>query len=163
VPVSEQTRSASIAAKASAYGMAGIRCDGNDVLACYMATRRAVEAARAGGGPTLIEAVTYRIAGHTTSDDPRRYRSDAEVERWRALDPLSRYQAFLRQEALWSEDVEVRCRGRASALAEGLRQGVTGAPEPDPSRIFDAVFRWPTPALREQAAQLAAEMGRETS
>ena len=88
VPRSRQTRSKTLAQKALAYGMPGIQVDGNDILAVYLAAQEAVERARAGGGPTLIECVTYRMMMHTTADDPKRYRSDEEVEGWSHRDPL---------------------------------------------------------------------------
>jgi len=157
VPLEEQTRSTSIAAKAVAYGMPGIRCDGNDVLACLAATRRAVEYARSGRGPTLIEAVTYRMEGHTTADDPRRYRSQEEVERWRELDPIARYESFLGRAGLWSDDLAARCHAKGVDAAASLRRGVTTAPLPDPAQVFDLVFAVATPELRRQAAQLVAE------
>ena len=95
IPRSKQTRSETLAQKALAYGMPGIQVDGNDVLAVYAAASEAVERARSGGGPTLIECVTYRLAMHTTADDPKRYRTDAEVEEWRRKDPITRFQNYL--------------------------------------------------------------------
>ncbi len=95
VPVERQTGSETIHVKAEAYGFPGIRVDGNDVLAVYEATREAVERARRGDGPTLIEAVTYRLLGHSTSDDPEKYRDEEEVEAWKRRDPLSRFSKFL--------------------------------------------------------------------
>jgi pyruvate dehydrogenase E1 component alpha subunit len=100
VPRSKQTRSKTLAQKALAYGMPGIQVDGNDMLAVYLAAREAVERARAGGGPTLIECVTYRLLMHTTADDPKRYRSDEEVEIWSRRDPLVRYEKYLTDKGL---------------------------------------------------------------
>ena len=88
IPRSKQTRSKTLAQKALAYGIPGIQVDGNDILAAYVAAKEAVDRARAGDGPTLIECVTYRLAMHTTADDPKRYRSEEEVEQWRKRDPI---------------------------------------------------------------------------
>jgi len=95
VPSSAQTASSSYAAKAKAYGMPGVAVDGNDVLACYQASEEAVEAVRSGGGPRLIVLHTYRMLGHSSSDDPSKYRADEEVAAWERLDPIDRYEAFL--------------------------------------------------------------------
>ena len=94
--VAQSDRRTSIAHKAIGYGMPGIRVDGNDVLACYAVMAQAAARARSGEGPTLIEAITYRLGPHTTSDDPTRYRSQEELDRWQALDPLPRYRAYLK-------------------------------------------------------------------
>src|ERR1700741_889971 len=103
VPVSRQCAGPSLAHRAIGYGMPGIRVDGNDPLACYAVMAEAVERARSGGGPTLIEAITYRMGPHTTSDDPTRYRSAEEVEHWAALDPIPRYRSYLQNVGVWSE------------------------------------------------------------
>jgi pyruvate dehydrogenase E1 component alpha subunit len=95
VASSAQTAAASYAAKGAAYGVPGVEVDGNDVLACWRAAREAVERARGGGGPTLVVVVSYRMLGHSSSDDPSKYRSDAEVASWAARDPLERYERFL--------------------------------------------------------------------
>jgi len=106
VPRSLQTRSKTIAQKAVAYGMPGIQVDGNDLLAVYAATREAVERAREGGGPTLIEAVTYRLSVHTTADDPKKYRKEDEVKEWESRDPLPRLRGYLLSKDLLSEEEE---------------------------------------------------------
>jgi pyruvate dehydrogenase E1 component alpha subunit len=157
VPVSAQSRSASIAHKAVAYGMPGVRCDGNDVLATLATMRQAAEYAR-GVGPVLVEAVTYRMEAHTTSDDPTRHRSDDEVELWARLDPIERYRAFLRSREIPSPDREVDTDRRAQEAATQLRSLVFDAPDPDPLVMFDHVFAQTTPALLEQRAELAAEI-----
>lgn len=100
VPLKKQTHSGTIAQKALAYGMPGIQVDGNDVLAVYVAAKEAAERARSGGGPTLIECVTYRIMMHTTADDPSRYRSSEEVEVWQKKDPLVRFESYLREKGV---------------------------------------------------------------
>lgn len=103
VPRSRQTASATLAQKAVAYGCDGIQVDGNDVLAVYVATKEAVEKAKSGGGPTLIEGVTYRLSVHTTADDPKKYRSDDEVTRWEKLDPIPRYRRYLEGRGILDE------------------------------------------------------------
>src|SRR5262249_20364667 len=105
-PFGAQTRTATVAEKAAAYGMPGVRVDGMDVLAVLEASREAVDRARSGGGPTLIEAVCYRFGGHTTSDDPHLYRDVGEEARWREQDPLPRCRRHLESKALWSESLE---------------------------------------------------------
>jgi len=106
LPRKSQTRSETLAQKAIAYGIPGIQVDGNDVLAMYAATKEAVERARSGGGPTLIEAVTYRLGPHTTSDDPTIYREDSEVEEWKGKDPLKRFKKYLTDKGIWNEDLD---------------------------------------------------------
>ena len=103
IPLSRQTRSKTLAQKALAYGLPGIQVDGNDILAVYAAANEAVERARAGDGPTFIECVTYRLMMHTTADDPKRYRSDEEVEKWRKKDPLPRFQNYLKEKVAQDE------------------------------------------------------------
>lgn len=104
VPRREQTKTKTLAQKAVAYGIPGIQVDGNDILAVYAATKEAVDRARRGEGPTLIEAVTYRLGPHTTSDDPTIYREDKEVEEWLEKDPLLRFKKYLIDKGLWSEE-----------------------------------------------------------
>src|ERR671925_1484416 len=103
VPLKKQTHSRTIAQKALAYGLPGIQVDGNDVLAVYAAAREAVDRARAGDGPTLIECVTYRLGVHTTADDPTKYRTTEEVEAWERKDPLTRFGAYLQKKNLLDE------------------------------------------------------------
>jgi pyruvate dehydrogenase E1 component alpha subunit len=104
VPRAMQTKAKTIAQKAVAYGIPGIVVDGNDLLAVYAAVKEAVDRARNGGGPTLIEAFTYRMGAHTTSDDPTKYREDSEVEEWKGRDPIKRIKNFLIERGLWSEE-----------------------------------------------------------
>jgi len=104
LPLTRQTRSKTIVQKVAAYGMPGIQVDGNDILAVYRATEEAVKRARSGGGPTLIECVTYRIMMHTTADDPSRYRSGEEVEKWKEKDPLPRFANYLQQKGILHKD-----------------------------------------------------------
>lgn len=108
VPRAKQTKTKTLAEKAKAYDIPGIQVDGNDILAVYAATKEAVERARSGEGPTLIEAVTYRLGPHTTSDDPTIYRDNKEVENWTQKDPLIRFKKYLMYKNLWSEDEDVK-------------------------------------------------------
>lgn len=158
VPVGEQTRSASIAHKAVGYGMPGIRCDGNDVLATHAVVKEAVARARTGGGPTLVEAVTYRMEAHTTSDDPTRYRSPEELERWAGSDPIDRFARLLENEGLLSDAARGAAEERAAAAAQRLRDAAVDAPALDPDELFAHVFIEPTAALLEQRDELRSEL-----
>lgn len=158
VPVSEQLRAPSIAHKAIGYGMPGVRVDGNDMVACLHVVEEAAARARAGGGPTLIEAVTYRLGPHTTSDDPTRYRDDAEVAAWEALDPIPRCRRYLEHRGLWQDDLDDRAQARAAELRRRLRSAVFDAADADPLEIFDHVFVEPPATLARQREALAAEL-----
>ena len=125
-------RRGSIAARRPGYGMAGIIVDGNDVLACYAVMAEAAARARDGEGPTLIEAITYRMGPHTTSDDPSRYRSAEEVEEWAAQDPISRYRTYLERAGVWTERVEQRAAARSARLRAEARTAVIDGPDPEP-------------------------------
>jgi pyruvate dehydrogenase E1 component alpha subunit len=134
-PVEAQTRAASLAEKAVGYGMPGVRVDGGDVLAVYEATREAVNRARAGEGPTLIEAVTYRCAPHATADDPSAYIDPERVEAERANECVGRYERYLRRLGLIGDDL---VESTAAGAKEALRAGIAAAealPEPDPDLV----------------------------
>ena len=161
VPVSRQQAGPSIAHRAIGYGMPGIRVDGNDVLACYAVMAEAAERARHGGGPTLIEAITYRMGPHTTSDDPTRYRSTDEVDEWRARDPIARYRTYLESVGVWSERLQERVAARSVRLCADLREAIAGAPDFDPAEMFDSVYAEITPDLARQRDQLVAELAKE--
>jgi 2-oxoisovalerate dehydrogenase E1 component alpha subunit len=161
VPLSSQTAAPSIAHKAIGYGMPGVRVDGNDVLACYAVMAEAAARARTGGGPTLIEAVTYRLGPHTTSDDPTRYRNQDELDRWQTLDPIPRYRAYLDSQGLWSQRLEDRIAARAKRLRADLRDAVFAAPDIDIDEVFTSVYAEMTPGLEAQRQQLRAEILRE--
>ena len=158
VPLEAQTKSASIAHKAVAYGMPGVRCDGNDVLATYAVMKEAADRARSGGGPTLVEAVTYRMGAHTTSDDPTRYRSDEELEYWESLDPITRFRAYLEREGHFDEGAQAKAEARALAATTRLREAVVDVPDRDPTEVFEHVFAEITPALVEQRQQMRDEI-----
>jgi len=161
VPVERQMAVSSIAQRAPGYGMSGIRVDGNDVLACFAVTAEAAQRAREGGGPTLIEAVTYRMGPHTTSDDPTRYRSRAEVDVWEARDPIARYRTYLRSVGVWTERLEERVGARAKRLRTELRESIVGADDFDIADMFDTVYQDITPDLAAQRDQLLAELAKE--
>jgi 2-oxoisovalerate dehydrogenase E1 component alpha subunit len=154
-PVRLQSR-ASIAQRGQGYGIPGIQVDGNDVLAVLAATRVALERARAGLGPSLIEAVTYRMGPHTTSDDPTRYRSHAEEESWRLKDPLARLHALLTNEGLLDERFDEEVAARADDTAAALRQGVLSMPDPEPDALFAHVYADPHPLVEEERKAYAA-------
>ncbi|BBY62162.1 pyruvate dehydrogenase (acetyl-transferring) E1 component subunit alpha [Mycolicibacterium helvum] len=158
VPASRQYAAPTIAHRAIGYGMPGIRVDGNDILACYAVMAEAAERARAGEGPTLIEAVTYRMEPHTTSDDATRYRSAAELAEWSARDPISRYRTYLQHKGVLTERVDKRVEARSVRLRAELRDAVVGAPDPDVGELFDHVYAEITPVLSAQRAQLRAEL-----
>jgi pyruvate dehydrogenase E1 component alpha subunit len=158
VPVAEQTAAPTLAHRAAGYGMPGVRCDGNDVLASYAVTKRALERARAGEGPTLVEAVTYRLEAHTTADDAGRYRSREEVEAARAHDPVPRLRAFLQRRGLLDEELEAAVDKRADGEAARLQEEIFDAPAGEPLEIFDHVYSEPERHFEEQRDFLAGEL-----
>jgi 2-oxoisovalerate dehydrogenase E1 component alpha subunit len=161
VPVSHQMAAPSIAHRATGYGMPGIRVDGNDVLACFAVMTEAAQRAREGGGPTLIEAITYRLGPHTTSDDPTRYRSQEEVEHWLSFDPIPRYRTYLQSVGVWTERLEERVSAKSKRLRTELRESVVGATDIDITEMFDTVYHDITPDLAKQREQLLAELAKE--
>ena len=161
VPISHQMAAPSIAHRAIGYGMPGIRVDGNDVLACYAVMAEAAQRAREGGGPTLIEAITYRMGPHTTSDDPTRYRSADEVDHWLALDPIARYRTYLQNAGVWNERLEERVEARSKRLRSELRESVVGADDFDVAEMFDTVYHDITPELVRQREELLTELAKE--
>ena len=154
IPLSMQTASETIAMKAAAYGFQGVRVDGNDVLAVYKASQQAVDRARSGDGPTLIEAVTYRIGAHSSSDDPTRYRSEDEVEKWRKRDPIDRYKNYLKQRNLWSAEYENQLTEELNAQITKAIAEAEAAPALTLDSLFEDVYAEMPWHLREQLAQL---------
>ncbi len=151
VPLKKQTHSRTIAQKALAYGVPGIQVDGNDVLAVHAASREAIERARAGNGPTLIECVTYRLGVHTTADDPTKYRSEEEVREWERKDPLTRFSQYLQKKNLLEEGVE---HGIDAEIARAV-SAFEAMPAPDPLAMFDHAYGELPPDLEAQRAELA--------
>jgi pyruvate dehydrogenase E1 component subunit alpha len=152
VNIKQQTASESIAIKAVAYGFEGITVDGNDVLAVYSATKQAVDNARLGKGPGFVEAVTYRMGAHSSSDDPRLYRQDDEVEEWKRKDPINRLLKYLEQLGYWSSSEQEALEERLTqeildAVAEAEKIG-----PPPVETLFEDVYSEMLPNLKEQMA-----------
>lgn len=158
VPLSKQSAAPTLAHKAVGYGMPGYRCDGNDVLASYAVARRAVARARRGEGPALIEALTYRMEAHTTSDDATRYRSQEELEEAAQRDPIARMKAFLLKRDLYDTTIEDQIEGEAAHQATRMREEIYDAPHGDPMELFDHVYVDPTNHFDHDRAVLAAEL-----
>jgi 2-oxoisovalerate dehydrogenase E1 component alpha subunit len=154
-PVERQSR-VPLFKRAAGFGFPGVRVDGNDVLACLAVSRQALDEARSGQGPTLIEAFTYRMGAHTTSDDPTRYRLSEELENWKHRDPLERVRAYLVREASVEPAFFEMVDAESEALARQLRVACRSLPDPDPLSLFDHVFSDQTQELIEQRAQHAA-------
>lgn len=154
VPFHRQTASPTIVQKAVAYGMRGVRVDGNDVLACFQVTKEAVERARLGHGPTLIEALTYRLGSHTTADDWTKYRTAEEVEQWRQKDPLDRFERFLKGRHLLSPALKEELLGQLKAEIDEAVQEFEALPPPKAYEIFDYVYDKPHGELLKQKDEL---------
>jgi pyruvate dehydrogenase E1 component alpha subunit len=161
VPLAKQTAAPSLAHKAVGYGMPGRLVDGNDAAAVHTVLADAVRHAREGGGPTLVEAITYRIDAHTNADDATRYRGDTEVEAWRAHDPIALLEHELTERGLLDEDGVRHAREAAETMAADLRERMNQDPVLDPMDLFAHVYAEPTPQLREQRALLEAELAAE--
>ncbi len=158
VPISKQSAAPSLAHKGVGYGMASMHIDGNDPAMVYSAVRDAAAAARHGEGPTLIEAMTYRIEAHTNADDASRYRSQDEVLQWLARDPIDRLERHLTSRGLLDQAARQSVADEAEAFAASLRDRMNDDPKLDPASLFEHVYATPTPALRAQAAALAEEL-----
>ena len=158
-PLEAQTRAATLADKAVGYGMPGVTVDGADVLAVYEATRDAVARARAGEGPTFVEAVTYRCAPHATADDPRVYIDLDRVEEERRRECLGRYEAYLRRLGLLTDEAAEEVRADAADLMRRAIGEAEALPEPDLSLVFDRAYASPPGSLREDLAELRALLG----
>ncbi len=145
-----------IAGRAPGFGIPSMRVDGNDVLACLAAMRWAVDNARSGNGPAFIEAVTYRMGPHTTSDDPTRYRDKDEVERWRRRDPLARIEAHLRSQDAFTDDFARDVAAEADKWGADVRSACLNARTRPAIQVFDDVYDEPHVGLDVQRAQYAA-------
>jgi pyruvate dehydrogenase E1 component alpha subunit len=160
VPRAKQTHSKTLAQKAVAYDMPGIQVDGNDVLAVYSAAHEAVERARSGGGPTLIECVTYRMMMHTTADDPKRYRTDEEVDAWKKRDPIPRFQTYLKGKGILSaekikeleEEIDAEIQAAVDKAEKQIKEGG------NPADMFDHTYAQLSPVLMEQREELMQEL-----
>jgi 2-oxoisovalerate dehydrogenase E1 component alpha subunit len=154
VPLSKQSAAPSLAHKGVGYGVVSMLVDGNDPAMVYTAVQSALEAARAGDGPTLIEARTYRIEAHTNADDATRYRNEDEVLSWLARDPIDRLDRYLTARSVLDAGTRTRIGEEAEAFASSLRDRMNADPTLDPAALFEHVYATPTPALRRQAARV---------
>ncbi len=156
-PIERQTR-IPLYQRALGFGFPGIRVDGNDVLATYAVTKAALQRARDGQGPTFVEAYTYRMGAHTTTDDPTRYRLSDDVERWRLKCPIERTKAYLQRNGLADQGFFDALSAEADDLGARLREGCKALPDPSPLSVFDHVYAEMTPELEEQRAGFAASL-----
>jgi pyruvate dehydrogenase E1 component alpha subunit len=163
VPLSRQTAAPTLAYKGVGYGIPSEQVDGNDPAAVLAVLTRAVEHARAGNGPFLVEAHTYRLEPHTNADDATRYRDGAEVDEWLGRDPLARLEAYLRAEGVLDDAAVAAVRDEAESFAADLRARMNSEPEVDPLSLFDHVYAQPTPQLIEQREQVRAELAAENA
>ncbi len=160
VPRETQTASETIAQKAIAYGMPTIQVDGNDMFAVFKATREALDRARAGGGPSFIEAVTYRLADHTTADDARRYRDTEELEAWQAKDPIIRHRRYLESKGLWDDEKQAKTEARAKKIVKEVVKAAEGIEKPTFEDIFNYTFaEIPESILRQRDTGRTSSLG----
>ena len=157
-PLEKQTR-IPLYRRAHGFGFPGVRVDGNDVLAVLAVTRHHLQTAREGAGPTLIEAFTYRMGAHTTSDDPTRYRLASDLEAWKLKDPIERMRSFLWKNQLADQDFFDALEVESEALAVRLREGCRALPDPAPLSMFDHVYAEPHPLVAEERAAFSDYLG----
>ncbi len=155
VPLERQTR-IPLYQRASGFGFPGVRVDGNDVLAVLAVTRDALARAREGSGPSLVEAYTYRMGAHTTSDDPTRYRIAADLDAWKLKDPIERMKTFLFNSQLADAGFFASVEAEADAIAARVREGCLSMPDPDPLKIFEHVYAEEVPLVAAQREEFAA-------
>ena len=148
-PIERQTR-IPLYQRALGFGFPGVRVDGNDVLATYAVTKAALQRARDGQGPTFVEAYTYRMGAHTTTDDPTRYRLSDDVEHWKLKDPIARVNVYLKRNGLADDDFFAAVQEEADQLGHHLREGCKALPDPEPLSIFDHVYAEQTEELAVQ-------------
>ncbi|MGQ0627660.1 MAG: pyruvate dehydrogenase (acetyl-transferring) E1 component subunit alpha [Phycisphaerales bacterium] len=164
VPRRQQMNSETVCQKGLAYGAHCIQVDGNDLFAVYRATLEARERARAGGGVTLIEAVTYRLADHTTADDARRYRASEEVEQARTRDPMIRTRKYLESKGLWNDTKQAETEAKAEADVKAIVDRVLNWPAPAPQEMFDSMFaELPPELLRQRDTMRTSSLGQDPS
>lgn len=155
-PRAEQTRSESIAMKAEGYGMPGVFLDGNDVAAVFEVVSEAVTRARNGEGPTLIEAVTYRLGPHTTADDPSRYRDEDDAVEWREKDPLERVRLLLERAGGWTPEWQAELETRASDVIEEAVATAEALPQPTAEEMLLRMYEQPTSAIESQLGEIGS-------
>lgn len=163
MPRAKQTHSKTIAQKAIAYDIPGIQVDGNDPLAMFVATQEALERARKGEGPTLIEAVTYRLMMHTTADDPKKYRSDEEVEDWKKKDPLPRFKKYLEGKGLWDARKQKALDAEIKAEIDAAVKEFEAIKDLKPDACFDHVFGTKHDEIEEQRQEFLKYIGKEAA
>ncbi|SNC73460.1 pyruvate dehydrogenase E1 component alpha subunit [Kytococcus aerolatus] len=163
VPLSKQTKAPSLAYKGIGYGIPSEQVDGNDAAAVAAVMDTALERARSGGGPTLVELHTYRMDAHTNADDATRYRESAEVDAWREKDPIVRLEKHLLDTGALTEERLEEIRAEAEEMAATLRERMNTDAEHDPLSLFEHVYAEPTPQLLEQRAMVAAELAAATA
>ena len=154
-PIERQSR-VPLYRRARGFGFPGVQVDGNDVLACLAVTRKALQAAREGQGPTMIEAYTYRMGAHTTTDDPTRYRLSAELESWKLKDPIARVKQYLIRSELADMEFLDQIEAEAAAVGARVRKACQDMPDPEPLSMFDDVYTSPTRPLAAERERLAA-------
>ncbi|QCX26269.1 pyruvate dehydrogenase (acetyl-transferring) E1 component subunit alpha [Nocardioides jishulii] len=154
-PIERQSR-IPLYQRANGFGFPGVRVDGNDVLATYAVTRAALQRAREGQGPTFVEAYTYRMGAHTTTDDPTRYRLNDDVERWKLRDPIKRLEVYLRRNGLVDDAWLADLTAEADEFGRTLREGCKSMPDPAPASMFDHVYAEETDELRAEREGFAA-------
>lgn len=156
-PREKQTKSETLAQKGHAYGVDCVQVDGNDVLGTYKVAKEALEKARVGGGPTLVESVTYRLGDHTTSDDSGRYRDEDEVDEWRQRDPIHRLKEYFEHRDMWDEDYASWVDDEVSKeVQDAVDKGLSRDP-PGPGNLFDHIFDEYMPEYQEQLEQIREE------
>jgi pyruvate dehydrogenase E1 component alpha subunit len=161
VPRSKQANARTLAQRAIAYDIPGIQVDGNDVLATYVAARDALERARSGGGPSLIETTTYRLLMHTTADDPTKYRSEEEVERWWKRDPIPRFRGYLEKKGIWDGQREAALLAKVRAEVDAAVKEFEARKDFKPDAPFDHVFGTRHDVIEEQRRDFLAGLGEE--
>src|SRR5215469_9361636 len=154
-PLDRQTR-IPLYQRARGFGFPGLRVDGNDVFACLAVTRKAMQAAREGQGPTLIEAYTYRMGAHTTTDDPTRYRLSAEIESWKLKDPIERVKQHLIRSGMADESFFTEVAAEADEIGTRVRTSCLEMPDPDPLSMFDNIYADVNALVADEQAQLAS-------
>ncbi len=162
LPRAKQTHSKTLAQKALAHDIPGIQVDGNDILAVYAAAKEAVDRARSGGGPTMIESVTYRMSLHTTADDPKKYRSEDEVKKWEEKDPISRFQIYLKEKGLLTDEginnLEAEIENEIQEVVNTAEKRMENV---DPQHIFNHIFADLPPSLIQQREELIRNLALE--
>ena len=161
IPRSKQTISETLAQKAIAYNMPGVQIDGNDALAVYKASKEALDRAHAGEGPTLIEAVTYRLMMHTTADDPTRYRSEDEVKEWWKKEPLGRFRTYIEKKGIWNGDKQAAMESEVKEEIDAAVKELESKADFKPDAPFDHVFGTRHDVIEEQRAEFLKSIGKE--